>query len=94
MVKDNLHIEIAFATATLQQVIAIVVSPETTIDQAIIQSGIIEIFPQYDLIKLPCGVHAKRIFDKQAYQIQDGDRIEIYRPLLITPNQQRQLRAK
>lgn len=41
---------------------------------------------------LALGVFSKRV--DNSYILQDGDRLEIYRPLLLTPAQARQLRAE
>lgn len=89
-----LKIEVAFATPQLQKTIAIEVDEHTTIIDAIAQSGIQQFFPEYELLNLAVGVFGKRIYDPQSYQIKAGDRIEIYRPLVQTPNQKRLERAK
>lgn len=89
-----LKIEVAFATPQLQKTIAIEVDENTTIIDAIAQSGIQQLFPEYDLLNLAVGVFGKRIYDPQSYRIKAGDRIEIYRPLVQTPNQKRLERAK
>lgn len=89
-----LKIEVAFATPQLQKTIAIEVDENTTIIDAIAQSGIQQFFPEYELLNLAVGVFGKRIYDPQSYQIKAGDRIEIYRPLVQTPNQKRLERAK
>lgn len=89
-----LKIEVAFATPQLQKTIAIEVDENTKIIDAIAQSGIQQFFPEYELLNLAVGVFGKRIYDPQSYQIKAGDRIEIYRPLVQTPNQKRLERAK
>ena len=38
------------------------------------------------------GVYAKKV--GQDYQLQEGDRLEFYRPLLLSPKEARRLRAK
>lgn len=89
-----LKIEVAFATPQLQKTIAIEVDENTTVIDAIAQSGIQQFFPEYELLNLAVGIFGKRIYDPQSYQIKAGDRIEIYRPLVQTPNQKRLERAK
>lgn len=89
-----LKIEVAFATPQLQKTIAIEVDENTAVIDAIAQSGIQQFFPEYELLNLAVGVFGKRIYDPQSYQIKAGDRIEIYRPLVQTPNQKRLERAK
>ncbi|MEN9946441.1 MAG: hypothetical protein RLZZ293_827 [Pseudomonadota bacterium] len=89
-----LHIEVAFASPNLQKIIACMVADDCSIKQAILSSGIQQLFPEYQLLDLPVGIFGKRQFDPDKYQLQNGDRIEIYRPLSKTPNQQRLQRAK
>ena len=88
-----LNIEVAFATPTLQKIIQLELANDNTIDDAIIKSQLSIFFPDYDLLALPVGVFGKRIYEKSSYQLQDGDRLEIYRPLMTSPNQKRLDRA-
>lgn len=89
-----LQIEVAFATLEQQQVISLTVQDDATINDAIVASQISQYFQEYDILNLPVGIFGKRIFDAAQYKLQDGDRIEIYRPLNKSPNQQRLARAK
>lgn len=88
-----LNIEVAFATPILQKIIRLELADNGSIDDAIIKSELSIFFPDYDLLALPVGVFGKRIYDKNSYQLQDGDRLEIYRPLMTSPNQKRLDRA-
>ena len=90
----SLTIEVAFATPSLQKIITICLTPESTIEQAIIASQINQFFPEYNLLEMPVGIFGKKLQDSKAYQLKDRDRIEIYRPLNKTPNQKRLDRAK
>lgn len=89
-----ISIEVAFATPNLQKVISLAVADNLSIPQAIALSKINDFFPEYDLNSMPVGIFAKRCFDPHSYQLQNGDRIEIYRSLNKTPNQKRIERAK
>ncbi len=89
-----LEIEVAFATIEEQRVITLEVPQDTSIKEAIIKSKINNYFPKYDLLSLPIGVFGKRVFEPEQYKLQNGDRVEIYRPLNKTPNQKRLERAK
>lgn len=88
-----IKIQVTFATLAQQKIIEIEVDESCSIDQAIQQSQINKFFPEYDLLNLPVGVFGKRIFEKNTYQLKAGDRLEIYRPLLTSPNQKRLDRA-
>lgn len=42
--------------------------------------------------ELPLGVFSKRV--DHSYTLQDGDRLEVYQPLILTPAEARLLRAE
>ena len=56
------------------------------------QSQILEHFPALDLDTIDMGVFGKAI--KEDYELQAGDRIELYRPLIADPKEVRKRRAK
>lgn len=68
------------------------VEENSTVVMVIRRSGILKQFPEINLAKAYVGIHSKRI--TLSTSVQDGDRIEIYRPLLIDPKQARLLRAQ
>ena len=94
MEVDNILIEVAYATPDKQVVIPLTVASGTSVFAAIEQSQIIAQFAELNLTSLPpVGIYGKKI-DIGSYTLQDGDRIEIYRPLNKTPNQKRLERVK
>ena len=67
--------------------------PESaTILDAIQKSGVMLACPEIDLNRQKIGVYSKRrvLTDR----VQEGDRVEIYRPLLIDPKEARRQKAK
>ena len=95
---DLITVEVAYAIPEKQQIIRLKVASDTSIAEVIAQSGIENEFPALaPLLKtetLPqVGIFGKKI-DPHTYHLQNGDRIEIYRPLAKTPNQKRLERAK
>ena len=50
------------------------------------------VFPQLDLEKLALGIFSRRIGHDQV--LATGDRVEIYRPLVISPGEARRRRAQ
>lgn len=92
MVFDNtIKIEVAYARSDVQKIIALEVQAGTTILEAIQQSGILTDFPEIDLTKQKVGVFSQ---PRQLTDIlYEGDRIEIYRPLLIDPKEARRKRS-
>lgn len=91
-VLEQLAIEVVYGTPTRQEIINCVVAIDTTIEQAILSSGIIEEFPEIDLAVNNVGIwnRAAKLTDK----VKDLDRIEVYRPLLADPKEVRKRRAE
>jgi putative ubiquitin-RnfH superfamily antitoxin RatB of RatAB toxin-antitoxin module len=87
----TVNIEVAYALPDKQQVIALQVSEGTTIEQAIRQSGILDQFPQIDITQNKVGIFGK--LKKADVVVREGERIEIYRPLIADPKQVRKQRA-
>lgn len=93
MASDKmLTVEVAYATPTLQKVLQVQVEQGSTIETAIDRSGIIEFFPEIDLHKQKVGVFSQA--RKLTSLVKDGDRIEIYRELIINPMDARRRRAR
>lgn len=86
-----LNIEVAYATPELQKIIAVKVEPGSDPRQVASDSGILEFFPEIDLENCHLGVFGKKIPD--TYDLLEGDRIEIYRPLIADPKEVRKKRA-
>lgn len=89
---SNIAIEVAYATPEKQKIINLTVPVNTTILQAIRQSGILEHFPEIDLTRQNVGVFSKKRTLTDI--VQAGERIEIYRPLTIDPKEARRAKAK
>lgn len=87
-----LHVEIAYALSEKQVLIALDVEEGATIRQAIERSGILERIPGIDLAKERVGVFGKTARLDAA--LRDGDRVEIYRPLVSDPGEARRRRVK
>lgn len=60
--------------------------------QALMQSTLFEKYPELSMDSLTIGIFSKKV--NLDYQLKDGDRIEIYRPLTISPMEKRRLLAK
>ncbi|MDE2234113.1 MAG: RnfH family protein [Gammaproteobacteria bacterium] len=64
----------------------------TTASSAIEHSGILRSYPAMDLAKHQIGIMGRCVTPD--YVLSDGDRLEIYRPLVRDPKQARRQRAK
>lgn len=90
--SKQISIEVVYALPHEQQLLAVNVDEGTTIEQAIVQSGICEYFPEIDPANASVGIFSRAA--KLNQQLKDGDRIEIYRPLIADPKELRKLRAE
>lgn len=85
-----LEIEVAFAREETQHILSVSVTPGTTIEQAVQQSGIMTLYPEIDLKLNKVGIFGK--LGKKTAELKAGDRVEIYRPLIADPKEVRRQR--
>jgi len=85
-------IEVAYAKSDRQVVIEVSSVPHITVQQAIEASGILQQFPEIDLAINKIGVFGK--LTQPDSELVEGDRVEIYRPLIADPKEARRRRAK
>ena len=83
--------ELCFASPYLQALMPITVKRGTSIRTAVMGSLLPSMFPDYDFSCLPCGVFGQVVDDER--EVQVGDRIEVYRPLINDPKARRRNRA-
>lgn len=94
-----IQVEVAYATPERQLIITVDVPEGSTALEAVKQSGIAERFNAININEDQMGIFSQPLNGKVLpepcdYILQSGDRIEIYRPLLIDPKQARLNRAK
>lgn len=87
----SIAIEVSYALTDQHILMALQVSALCTVRQAIELSGILKQHPEIDLEKHKVGIFSKQVSLEQL--LVEGDRIEIYRPLLIDPKQARRAKA-
>lgn len=90
--SDQLNIEVVYALPQRQTVIALRVPPDTSVEAAIVLSGILQKHPDIDLAVNKFGIYSRPV--KGSEPLHDGDRIEIYRPLIADPKEMRKKRAE
>jgi putative ubiquitin-RnfH superfamily antitoxin RatB of RatAB toxin-antitoxin module len=89
--EQNIHVEVAYALPTKQAIVPLEVPQGTTAAQAVELSGIVNRFEDVNLEGAKLGIFGKAVPDKQV--LAAGERVEIYRPLLIDPKEVRKARA-
>lgn len=90
--NDLITVEVAHALADRQQILTVTVPADATIEEAIRQSDILNLFPEIDLENQKVGVFSQ--LKKLGDSLRQGDRVEIYRPLIADPKESRRNRAK
>lgn len=94
MASKTIKIEVAYALPDRQALLSLSVAPGTSLFDAAKQSGITERFPDLDLETATLGVYGKVEPKPRDRVVQEGDRIEIYRPLIADPKEVRRRRAE
>ncbi len=84
-------VEVAYARPDKQRIIPLEVPEGTTVREAIEASGILEEFPEIDLSRNKVGIFGR--LTKPDTVLREGDRVEIYRPLIADPKAVRRQRA-
>jgi putative ubiquitin-RnfH superfamily antitoxin RatB of RatAB toxin-antitoxin module len=89
--KILLNVQLCYAEPDLEVLRELQVVEGTTLQQAIIQSGILREISAIDLTACKVGIYGK--LKTPDTILRERDRIEIYRPLIADPMDSRRLRA-
>ena len=81
--EETIEVEVAYARPERQLILKVEVPAGTTAIEAARLSGIEEQFPEIRLGQDRLGVFGKLCKDDRV--LHPGDRVEIYRPLLVDP---------
>ena len=87
-----LEITVVYALPEHQFCQTVTLSPGSTVRDALLASGVLQAFSEIDLETAPVGIFSRRV--ELDAEVTDGDRVEIYRPLQLSPAEARRLRAK
>lgn len=86
-----IDVEVAYARPDTQLILKVRVPHNATLEQAVRESGMLERFPEIDLAASELGIFGK--LNKANATLRNGDRVEIYRPLIADPKEVRKQRA-
>jgi len=89
---DQVAVEVVFGRGDSQSLVALSLEQGATVAGAIAGSGLVENYPDDSIVDLPVGIWG-RVVDKDRI-LEDGDRVEIYRPLQLDPRDARRRLAQ
>lgn len=89
--SEGVRVEVVYARTDVQVVVPVELAPGATLEQAVRRSGILERFPEIDLQRQRVGVWGR--LGSLSMRLRAGDRVEIYRPLIADPKENRRRRA-
>jgi putative ubiquitin-RnfH superfamily antitoxin RatB of RatAB toxin-antitoxin module len=88
----DISVEVVYALPEKQYLRYVKVEQGSTVEQAIKASGLLELRKEIDLSSNKVGIFSRPV--KLSDSVDEGDRIEIYRPLIADPKELRRQRAE
>ncbi|UEG75322.1 RnfH family protein [Pantoea agglomerans] len=88
----EISVEVVYALPEKQYQLYVKVEQGSTVGQAIEKSGLLELRREIDLTSNKVGIYSRPV--KLGDEVNEGDRIEIYRPLIADPKELRRQRAE
>lgn len=88
-----IQVEVAYALPEKQLIIPLTVKKGTTMFDAVVQSGIADKFEGLDIDSIPMGIFGKAERKPKERVLEEGERVELYRPLIADPKEVRKKRA-
>jgi uncharacterized protein len=85
-----MNVGVCYAEADRQVWVRLETPEGSSVEQAIRHSGILKRFPEIDLSTQKVGIFGKLV--KLDFPVKEGDRIEIYRPIIADPKTVRRRR--
>ncbi|EYU15810.1 RnfH family protein [Photorhabdus aegyptia] len=89
---SDINVEVVYALPDRQYLRTVKLAQGATVEQAIVASGLLTLRNDIDLQKNKIGVYSRSV--KLTDILEEGDRVEIYRPLLADPKEMRRKRAE
>ena len=84
-------IEVVYALPDRQTLLTVRVSPGANVGEALVASGIFVLHPETAGGEVPVGIFGRVV--SRDHRVEEGDRIEIYRPLIADPKASRNARV-
>ncbi|MEQ4531741.1 MAG: RnfH family protein [Mixta sp.] len=88
----DVTVEVVYALPEKQYLRQVKLAEGSSVEQAIQASGLLELRHDIDLTQNKIGIYSRPV--KLQDEVNDGDRVEIYRPLIADPKELRRQRAE
>lgn len=89
--QSLIQVEVVLAMPDRQELKSIKIPAGSTVAEAIIKSGLPDSFEGFELDLDKVGIFGQKVSAEKL--LRDGDRVEIYRPLIADPKEIRRQRA-
>ncbi|HTD05703.1 RnfH family protein [Undibacterium sp.] len=87
-----IKVQVCYSTIQGVTLLDVQLAAGATLSEAVAQSGILQRHPEIDVTINKVGIYGK--LKSADSPLHDGDRVEIYRPLIADPKEARRRRAK
>jgi hypothetical protein len=87
-----MRVEVAYALPDVQHVIGLTLAEGATVADALLRVENEPGFVGLDFAQMRIGVYGTVVLDRNQ-RLEEGDRVEVYRPLTVDPMTARRLRA-
>jgi uncharacterized protein len=88
---ESIDVEVVYALPERQEIIHLRLPRDSTVQQALAASGLLQRHPEIDPQSVKLGIFGK--LSRGDTALRDRDRVEIYRPLIADPKEVRKQRA-
>lgn len=89
---SEVSVEVVYALPERQYLKTVRLAEGSSVEQAIRASGLLELRAEIDLSSNKVGIYSRPV--KLGDVVSDGDRVEIYRPLIADPKELRRIKAE
>jgi putative ubiquitin-RnfH superfamily antitoxin RatB of RatAB toxin-antitoxin module len=89
--RSTIRVEVVLAMPARQELVALEVAAGTTLAEAIVQSAVTDRFEGFEVDLTKVGIFGQKAEPDRV--LREGDRVEIYRPLIADPKEKRRQRA-
>ncbi|WP_194208111.1 RnfH family protein [Superficieibacter sp. 1612_C1] len=88
----KIEVSVAYGFPEKQYLLKVMLEEGATVEDAIRASGLLALRTEIDLSQSKVGIYSRPV--KLQDPVHDGDRVEVYRPLIADPKELRRQRAE